>query len=756
VLAAVAAALVVPVPNAAAGTYTVRTCHGSTGLPAAVSDGSYGWQYEITPGFLPNGPEPINRCSLPSGTPNGGLEAQNLRSLPRPMGEGNGYVYLAAPDTEITAYRLWMYGNTRALGGSPPTDGAIIVWSGNAEAGHDFSIGFGGQGGSGGSWSLDDPPFADAPAVNVSKVHVRGICGGNTPPATCSTSTASYNAAFWIYRGQMTTRDVAAPQTSTPTGDATAHAVWHGPQHLDFGATDQGGGVYRMLLETGPDTNHLTTRSVSVVNPNDGRCTDENPANDDPYEFTYARPCPASVAASADLDTSALPEGDQAVRVRVEDAAGNRAVVYGPATKTIDNLAPAVTAVTVSGEVARVGDALSCAGTVDGQAPSLSVQWARTNADGSDAQDIPGATGMSYVPVAEDAGHKLVCRLTATDGGGATTATSSLTDGPFAGGTLVGGYCTGRPTGSGDACGDRDGDGVANHEDPDIDGDGTANAVDPDPYDPKVPAKSDSHGDGDGDGGDITQQSGGGGPIGSAHNDLNVVPVANPTAGAGLNGTPADEYGVVTAYFERGAGKTKHVSAAASADVGERLRIRGTLRTAKGKAITDAKVFLAEKTSGGTWKLNGGTISRKDGTLLLFTRKGGVTRQLRLVYFPRNGHDANRGSATLTLKVKQGATLSVSRTHLHNGQAVHFAGKVRGTVPANGSRVQMQVKLPAGWSTFASTRARRSAHGRYRVSYRFRRTTRRTTYRFRAHVVPGDSGAYVPGLSRTKKVVVVP
>jgi hypothetical protein len=213
---------------------------------------------------------------------------------------------------------------------------------------------------------------------------------------------------------------------------------------------------------------------------------------------------------------------------------------------------------------------------------------------------------------------------------------------------------------------------------------------------------------------------------------------------------------VVTAYFERGAGKTKRVSATASADVGERLRIRGTLHTAKGKPITDAKVFLAERTSGGTWKLNGGTISRKDGTLLLFTRKGSVTRQLRLVYFPRNGHDANRGSATLTLKVKQGATLSVSRKHLHNGQTVRFTGKVRGTVPANGSRVQMQVKLPAGWSTFASTRARRSAHGRYRVGYRFRRTTRRTTYRFRAHVVPGDSGAYVPGLSRTKKVVVVP
>ena len=79
-----------------------------------------------------------------------------------------------------------------------------------------------------------------------------------------------------------------------------------------------------------------------------------------------------------------------------------------------------------------------------------------------------------------------------------------------------------------------------------------------------------------------------------------------------------------------------------------------------------------------------------------------------------------------------------------------------GYLTARGARVQVQVRLAAGWSTFAKTRARRAGHGRFRVRYRFRRTTHRTAYRFRVRVLPGEARRYVPGTSRTRRVVVLP
>ena len=240
------------------------------------------------------------------------------------------------------------------------------------------------------------------------------------------------------------------------------------------------------------------------------------------------------------------------------------------------------------------------------------------------------------------------------------------------------------------------------------------------------------------------------------HNDLSVVPVTNPVRGTGLNGTPADEYAVVGARLERGSPSHPRLSASATTTLGARVRIRGTLRTAGGRPIAGARVQLAERAAGGSWHLTVGAVTGGDGVAALRTRRGGVNRRLRLVYFPRDGHDANRGSPVLRLSVRQGATLALSRRTLHNGGVLTFRGRVRGRLTARGARVQVQVRLAAGWSTFAKTRARRAGHGRFRVRYRFRRTTHRTAYRFRVRVLPGEARRYVPGTSRTRRVVVLP
>ena len=87
------------------------------------------------------------------------------------------------------------------------------------------------------------------------------------------------------------------------------------------------------------------------------------------------------------------------------------------------------------------------------------------------------------------------------------------------------------------------------------------------------------------------------------------------------------------------------------------------------------------------------------------------------------------------------------------GELLRAGYRVRGTV-RKGTTVQLQVKLPAGWSTFRSARV--SSNGRFRAHWKFRRTTTRTTYRFRVRVRPGSGAGYVASTSGGKKVVVSP
>lgn len=740
-----------------AGTFTVRTCHGSSDQPVPIGDGATGWQSATIGNWAGYGPDPTNGCAqTDSGLAamDNGLVAVNDRSTARQANSGIGWVYTAAPGTSISAYKLWMHGGARPF--QDGSDGSVAVNTAPF-SGYDKTIGFDGSGGTGGSFDWSGTPFVDIAGRSASAVQVWAICGG-PPAAVCAGGEPGVtNSYARIFKAQMTTTDGSSPSSSAAAGDAISRGTWHGAQSLAFNATDSGSGVYRLLVQAGADVGSLTTRSTKVLDGNDGRCQDENPANGDPYEFTSPQPCSSSISSDLQFDSAALSDGNQLVRLQVEDAAGNRTTLYGPVTKTVDNVAPVIGNVAVSGPAAREGETVSCAAPVQGESPAISFRWLRSNADGSGAVAVPGAVSASYVLTAQDIGSKLRCEVTAVDAGGQSSGTSALTDGPFANGAVVVAYCSGRPTGPRDACGDLDGDGTINRLDGDIDGDGAINGVDPDPWDATVRPIVVSTPGATGAAGEQGKPGATGSPGATvadvARIDQNVVPVTNPNGGSGTNGSPADDEAVLAAYFERGSGKHRRVTATATAAARQRLRIRGSLKTHDGKPISGAKVYLAQKKSSGTWKIDGGTISRQDGSLLMFTRKGGVSRQMRLVYFPRDGHDANRGSGTLSLRIRQGARLSLSRSRLHNRSTLRFGGKVDGAVSGRGPLVQVQVKLPAGWSTFASSRAR---HGRFRLSYRFMRTTRRTTYRFRVRVVPNDSAAYVSGTSRVRKVVVLP
>jgi hypothetical protein len=83
---------------------------------------------------------------------------------------------------------------------------------------------------------------------------------------------------------------------------------------------------------------------------------------------------------------------------------------------------------TVSGR-AKVGSRLTArAGYWIGAAPiRFSYQWQRCNTDGSDCENIDGATGKTYNLASADAGHTIRVAVTATNSTGSSTATSTPT-----------------------------------------------------------------------------------------------------------------------------------------------------------------------------------------------------------------------------------------------------------------------------------------------------------------------------------------
>ena len=110
-------------------------------------------------------------------------------------------------------------------------------------------------------------------------------------------------------------------------------------------------------------------------------------------------------------------------------------------------------------------------------------------------------------------------------------------------------------------------------------------------------------------------------------------------------------------------------------------------------------------------------------------------------------------SADVVLLVRARATLSASRKHARNGQAVTFGGRFLAQRRYRaGKLVELQARVGKRWRTFAT--ARTDDGGRYGVRYRFKSTTGRVTYKFRARLPKERAFPYEPGRSRVKTVTV--
>jgi len=137
---------------------------------------------------------------------------------------------------------------------------------------------------------------------------------------------------MYIYRAQFTLSDSDDPSASPVTGPLVSDSVKTGTLSARYTASDKGGGVYRTLMKI--DGKVVDTE---VIDSNGGSCRDAFPS-ESPYDgFTRALPCELTSAANPSLDTSLVPDGTHQLSLEVEDAAGNRNVIFAPTPFTFRN-----------------------------------------------------------------------------------------------------------------------------------------------------------------------------------------------------------------------------------------------------------------------------------------------------------------------------------------------------------------------------------------------------------------------------------
>ncbi len=416
-------------------------------------------------------------------------------------------------------------------------------------------------------------------------------------------------------------------------------------------------------------------------------------------------PCPTNVTRSVDVDTTKVPDGSRLLRLVVTDLAGNARTINKGYVAVENVPAPSNSSVpTISGEK-RVGRTLTGAtGSWTGAGLTYAYRWERYAANGWES--IPDATQVSFTPTKHETGMRLRLKVTATNAEGSTVAYSDATNPIVAPG----------PT---EADGDFDGDGITNDVDVDDDGDGTPDVQDAGPFDPRMGAPEAPR------------------AVGAA-SVFNSPNGQNATSGATLSAQFSDSRSktITTRY-----GAVRHVT--------------GTLTAAGGAPIAGAQLaVISETLAMGATPVNAGTVTTDATGRFRFAIPVGASRKIQVAYKWFRESAQYTHTTTVTVNVVPRVTMKADRPRLRNGQSVRFAGKIAAAPRDARKVVELQARVGRSWQTFGTARLR--SNGTFAYRYRFTRTSRPTTYQFRANVKAERGWPFLSGQSRATRVSVKP
>jgi hypothetical protein len=130
------------------------------------------------------------------------------------------------------------------------------------------------------------------------------------------------------------------------------------------------------------------------------------------------------------------------------------------------------------------------------------------------------------------------------------------------------------------------------------------------------------------------------------------------------------------------------------------------------------------------------------------------SQSIRAIYLAAGTQPAC--SKTLDLRVRARSTMSASRQRLKNGAQLRLSGRVLGTLPAAGKNLVLRVRGAGSKRWYQAGTVRSDSKGRWVWRYRFTRTSRPTTYIFKANLPRQRQFPYAAGASPSVRVRVVP
>jgi hypothetical protein len=280
--------------SADAATYTVWSCRGPDGSPLSTE----AWE-----------PDSLGAATADSCSTGGFLRARIDPGMDV-FSSVHGYRFATPAGASIAAYRLYLFARTdpsdsgddyqAGLDVSPGETPVIEPGAGCATSGCKF----GEQ-----NVALDPSNLLESANLKAGGLFVGARC--TTLSACIGSIDSSALAVTRLFSSEVAIRDDALPVVGAPTGNLAAQPQpISGSRTMGGAVSDEGGGLASVALLI------------------DGSQVAQVPATcSQPY--TAPTPCPPSLVASFDVDSTSLTLGAHSAELRATDAAGNQST--GPA-----------------------------------------------------------------------------------------------------------------------------------------------------------------------------------------------------------------------------------------------------------------------------------------------------------------------------------------------------------------------------------------------------------------------------------------
>ena len=324
---------------ASAGTFTVFSCHD----PAGNAVGTSGWTVTHSSGFFITTnvvcATASDQMSIQTGPSDGGYtESQGALSQLPAADRDHDFKLQPGRHQLLRAGVRWQLQRLHGDVGD--------VWVTNStlqDPTYNFrDLGAGSQ----------TPGTISSSPGDATYVDVAADCDDSNTARVCQPNTLT--ASVDVDSGVFTLFDPSSPRVTSVTGPLVSGGTLSGTEAVDFIATDSGSGIYSAIVDV--DGQQV---SESVLDSNNGLCADLGQTTDGTRSFASPQPCATTVNAAASLDTTQLTAGTHHLQVFVDDAAGDRALVYD-GTITVNNpptdtTAPSLTDTTHPTGAAQVG-----------------------------------------------------------------------------------------------------------------------------------------------------------------------------------------------------------------------------------------------------------------------------------------------------------------------------------------------------------------------------------------------------------------